>query len=126
MREIDVILVSEELIELCLVGAMRPLDLAVQLRRSRLDAGVADTAVFDVPLEPGLELVTAVGSDRLYPEGKLLDDVIDEVDRGCLGLLGVGLQRADPGRVVDDRILEASDLLPGLAGKGQKLHIDLE
>ena len=97
MREIDIILVSEELVELLLVGAMRPLDLAVQLRRSRLDVGVADTAVFDVSVELGLKFVSAVGTDRLYPEGKLLHDVIDEVDRIRLGMLGLDLQGADPG-----------------------------
>lgn len=52
--------------------------------------------------------------------------MVDKVDRIRLGMFGVDLQGADPGGIVDGRILEASDLLPGLAGKGQKLHVDLD
>lgn len=70
LREIDVVCASQELVELLLVGAVRPFDFAVQLGRSWFDVGVADATVFDVPVELGLELVPAVGSDRLYSEGE--------------------------------------------------------
>ena len=46
-----------------------------ELRASGLDVGVPDTAVLDMPVELGLELVAAVGADALDSEGELLDDV---------------------------------------------------
>lgn len=42
---------------------MGSFDLAVELRRSALDVGVAETLVFDVPVEPSLELTSVIGSD---------------------------------------------------------------
>ena len=59
---------------------MRPFNLSVELRASGLDIGVPDTAVLDVPVELGLELVAAIGADALDAEGELLDHVFDEVD----------------------------------------------
>jgi len=38
LLEIDIVFVGEELVELVLVGSVGSLDLAVQLRRARLDA----------------------------------------------------------------------------------------
>ncbi len=52
---------------------------------------MANAPILDIPVELGLELVPAVGSDRLYSEEEFLDDVIDEVDRGGLRMLGVNL-----------------------------------
>lgn len=69
--QVDVIGVVEELVELLLIGPMRPFDLSVELRGSRLDVGVPDAAVLDVPMELGLELVAAIGADALDAEGDL-------------------------------------------------------
>ena len=61
--QIYVILVTQQLIELLLVGAVGSFDLAVELRRSRFDIRMSDTQVFDMPMELRLELVTTIGSD---------------------------------------------------------------
>ncbi len=59
----------------------------------------------DMPVEERLELVAAVGSDGLDPEGELLDDVIDEVDGVGLRVTPVDLQRPNPRRIIDGRVL---------------------
>ena len=79
--EIDVVGVVEQLIELELVGQMRPLDLAVEVRARRLDVNVPDSEVLHVPVELGLKLVAVVRSHGLDPEREAVDDVVDEVDR---------------------------------------------
>ncbi len=60
LLEIDIALVAQELVELLLIGAMRSLDLAVELRRARFDVDVTDPLVGHIPVEQGLELVAAV------------------------------------------------------------------
>ena len=55
--QIDVILVAEELVELLLIGSVRPLYLAIELGRAWLDVSVTDALVFDVPVEFCLELM---------------------------------------------------------------------
>jgi hypothetical protein len=94
--QVDVIGVVEELIELLLVGPVRAFDLAVELRGSGLDIGVPDTAVLDVPMELGLELMATIGADALDAEGELLADVFDEVDGIGLVVAAVDLQSPDP------------------------------
>ncbi len=78
---------------------MGALDLAVQLRGSALDVGMADTLIFDMPVELGLELMPIVGPDFLDAERELFNDVIDEVDRVGLCVFVVDLERPDAGRV---------------------------
>ena len=73
---------------------MRPFNLAVELRASGLDVGVPDTAVLDMPVELGLELVAAVGADALDAEGELRDDVFDEVDG--IGLVVAACRPSEP------------------------------
>jgi len=46
----------EHAVELLVVDSMRPLDLAIQPWRGRLDVYVLDAAIQDVPVESGLEL----------------------------------------------------------------------
>ena len=75
--QIDVALVGEQLVELLAVGPVRSLDLSVEVRRARLDVGVADALVLDMPVEPGLELVAVarwegIAGDRLWPPAEPL------------------------------------------------------
>ena len=54
--------VGQQLVELLLVGPVRPLDLAIELRGAWLDVGMTDFLFLDVPMELGLELMAIVGS----------------------------------------------------------------
>ncbi len=105
---------------------MGAFDLAVQLRSSAFDVGMADALIFDVPVEPGLELMTIVGPDFLDAERELFDDVIDEVDRVGLCVFVVDLERPDAGGIVDRGILEPADLLAALASEGEELDVHLD
>ena len=79
--KVHIVGVCQELIELLLISAMRPLDLAVQLRRSWFDVGMANAHVFDMPVELGLEFMAIVRSHLADTEREFVDDGIDEVDR---------------------------------------------
>jgi hypothetical protein len=72
-------------VELFGVDAMRAVDFAVEPRCRRLDVGVADAAVQDVPVEDTLELGAVVGLNGLDPEGELLNYVV-EGWRQCLAV----------------------------------------
>jgi hypothetical protein len=82
--------VRQQLVELLLVGPVRPLDLAIELRGAWLDVGMTDALVLDVPMELGLELMAIVGSHLADPEGEPGNDVVDEGDRIGLGATGSG------------------------------------
>ena len=80
--------VRQQLVELLLVGPVRPLDLAIELRGAWLDVGMTDALVLDVPMELGLELMAIVGPHLADPEGEPGNDVVEEGDRigpGCAG-----------------------------------------
>ena len=79
--KVDIVGVSEELIELLLIRSVRSLDLAVQLRRRGFDVGVANAQVLNMPMELSLEFMTIVGSNLADSEREFFDDGIDEVDR---------------------------------------------
>ena len=68
LLEIDVVAIAEQLIELLLVGSMRPLDFAVELRSTWFDVDVLHAQVCDMPMEERLELVAAIGLDRAESE----------------------------------------------------------
>jgi len=87
--EIDGTFIAEKLVEILAVSSVRSLDFAVQLRCSASDIGVADTNILDVPVKLCLELVTAMSADFLYAEGKLLNDVVDKIDRIGLSMLDI-------------------------------------
>jgi hypothetical protein len=59
-------------------------DLAVEPRGARLDVGMADALVVEVPVEAGTEPGAVVGLDDLDPERELLSGIVDELDRGPL------------------------------------------
>ena len=74
----------EPAIELFAVDSVGSLHLSVEARRERTDVDVADAAVEHMPVELRLELRTVVGLDRFDVERELLQDVVDELDRGLL------------------------------------------
>jgi hypothetical protein len=85
---------------------------------------VADAAVEQVPVEGTLELGAVVGLDDLDPERELLEDVVEELDRGLLVVAWVDPQHADAGAVVDRGVLVV--LLPGAGKRFDELHVDLD
>ena len=68
--QIHIISVRQQLIEFLLVRAVGSLDLAVELRRPRLDIDMSDPLVLNVPVELSLEFVTPVGSERVQRQPK--------------------------------------------------------
>ena len=67
-----------------------------------------------------------VRPDRVDAEGELLDHVVDEVDRACLIVPRVDLQRANASRLIDRRALEAPDGTARLGLERQELQVDLD
>ena len=109
--QVNVAFICQQLIELFLIGPVGSLDLTVKLRTSRLDVNMSDPLVFDMPVELGLPLMAAVGAKGLDAEGKLLDDVVGEMDRVLLRMALVDLQRPYPSRIIDSCILVTLGLL---------------
>ena len=60
---------------------MRSFYFAVELRRARFDRDMPNALVFDMPVEQSLEFMTTICSDLLYTEWKLVDDIIDKMNR---------------------------------------------
>ena len=107
LHEIYIVPVGEPLVELILVGAVRSLDLPIELRCRRLDVNVFHAQVRDVPMEKSLELVATIGADRANPKRKLLHDIVDEVDGVGLRVATVDLECSNSRGVVDGRVLVA-------------------
>ena len=124
--KVYVVGVRQELIELLLVRSMRPLDLAIELRRTRFDVGVANTLILDVPVELGLELMAVVCPHLADPKGEPGNDVVDEGDRIGLGVPVVDLERPDAGRIINRGVLVALDRLAVLSPKDQELDVNLD
>ena len=101
LLEIDIILVGEQLVELVPVGLVGSFHLAIELRGPRFDVDVPDSLVGDVPVEPRLELVPSIGSDRVNPKWELLDHAIDEINRVLLIVTIVDFEGSNPGGVRD-------------------------
>ena len=124
--QVHVIGIVEELIEFLLVGPVRPFNLAVELRAYGPDVSVPDTAVLDVSVELGLELVAAVGPDALDAEGEFLDDVFDEVDSIGLVVTAVDFKSPDAGCIIDCGVLVALDDVASFAFEDEELDVDLD
>ena len=99
--EIRVAFVAQELIELLLVGAVRSLDLPVQLRGPGFDVDVADAVVGQMPVEERLELMATVRADGVNPKRELLNHRVYEGDGVLLRVAAVDAQGPDAGGVVD-------------------------
>ena len=119
--QIDVTFVTEELIKLLLIGLVGSFDFAAQLRCAALYVGVPDPEVVNMPMELGLEFVTIIGTDFTNAEWELFDDVVNEVNRICLGMLLVDLEGANFGCIVDCRVLEVTDLFAAFPYERQNL-----
>ena len=74
---------------------MRSFDLAIELRRARLDVSVADALVLDMPVKPGLDLMAVVGPDFLDAEWERANHVVNEIDGVGLGVSVVDPEGAD-------------------------------
>ena len=74
-----------------------------------------------------LELGAVVGLDDLDRERELLEDVVDELDRGLLVVAVVDPQDPDPGAVIDRGELVVLLAAGGAAGQRlDELHVDLD
>ena len=113
LLQIDIALVAQELIELLLIRAMGALDFPVQLWGVGLDVDVLDAVVREVPMKQRLELMAAVGAHRVNAGGNRPDHVVYEGDGVLLCVSPVDAERADPGGIIDRRVLVATDSLPG-------------
>jgi hypothetical protein len=119
----DAVLV-QELVELLVVNTMRALDLAIQVRASRLDVHVPNIQTLQVPVELRLKLSAVVRLHHVDAERQPVPDVVDESDGGALVARVVDLQHANPGAIVN-----GGELIEPLAGAGdplEELHVQLE
>lgn len=124
--EIDVAFVTEQLVKFLLIGTVRPLDFAVELWRASLDVGVSNALVLYMPMEFCLEFMAIVSSNFANTERKLLNDVVNEVDRVCLRVFVVDLKCPDTCCIVDCCVLEPADHLAAFPLKGQELDVYLD
>ena len=114
--------------ELLLIRAMGALDLPVQLWGAGLDVDVLDALVREVPMKQRLELMelmAAVCAHRVNAERKRPGHIVCEGDGVLLCGSLVDAERADPGGVIDRRVLLATDSLPGWLLEREELHVDL-
>jgi hypothetical protein len=98
-------------IELVLVRAVAPFDLAVGLRAPRGNPLVRDPEVVEVPSEVGAELRPVVGLDPFDGDREGSANLVDEVDRGLNGAVVIELQDTEPRRFVDGGELVEAPLL---------------
>lgn len=77
-------------------------------------------------VEVSLELMTAIGTNRVDSEREFLDDMVNEIDRILLGMSLVYLQRSNTGCIVDSGVLETTDSLSFSILKPQELDINLD
>src|SRR5262245_21918521 len=104
----DAVLV-EQLIELLVVNAMRPLDLSIEARRAWADVHVPDVESLEMPVKLRLKLATVVGLHDVHAEWESAEDLVDEQLGRALVARVVHFQDADPGAIVDGReLIEAS------------------
>ena len=89
--EINIIRVCQQLVKLGLICSVGTLDFAIQLWCLGFDVYMSHTLVFNMPMKPRLKLMTSIRSDRADPEGKLLDHVVQELDRTSLVMFGKDL-----------------------------------
>jgi len=75
---------AEQLVELLVVHAVRPLAFAVQMRCPRADVDMADVAGFRVPVELGLELGPVVGLYDVHAKRWSPQDFVCKLDRRLL------------------------------------------
>lgn len=79
-----------------------------------------------MPVELSLKFMAVICPDHFDPERKLIDDVIDKVDRVLLGMAGIDFQSPDAGGVINGCVLEAFDPMALFIFKEQKFNVDLD
>src|ERR1700730_17599770 len=70
----------EELVELLVVGAMRALNFAIEVRSPRADVDMANVQRLDVAMELRLKLRPVVGLNNVDAEWQPTQDLVDESD----------------------------------------------
>lgn len=85
--EIHIIGVGQQLVKLGLIRSMRPFGLAIELGGSWFDVDMLYALIFNMPMELGLKLMSAIGPYGADPEGKLIDHIIHELDGTILIVL---------------------------------------
>ena len=119
----DAVLV-EELVELLVVDPVRPLDLAVEMRRTRVDIDMPDVQAFDVGVEAGLEFGAIVGLNHADAERQATPDFVEELDGRPLIAGVIDLENPDPRAIVNRReLIEAG---PAPRDSLEKLHVELQ
>ena len=78
-----------------------------------------------MPVEFGLEFVAVVATNFADPELKLLDVMIDEIDRVGLGVLLVDLERPEARCIANGSIPEATNFIIARALEGEELDLHL-
>ena len=81
--------------------------------------------VFDMPVKLSLPLMSSIATNRMDAEWKLLDDVVDEIDRILLRMSLIDLQSSDPCRIINSRVLVATNFAILLRRQVQELYVDL-
>src|SRR5580765_4422386 len=76
----DAVLV-EELIELLVIDTVRPLDLAIEMRRPGPNVDMADVLRFQMPVKARLEFGAVVGLNHVDAKWESPQDVGNEADR---------------------------------------------
>jgi hypothetical protein len=114
----------EHAIELVGVDPVGSLDPAVEAGCGRLDVEVANALVQDMPVERRAELGAVVGLDQLDSEGKLLEGVVDKLDRGLLVEPVIDLEHPKTRAVVNGGELVV--LLSRAGDRRDELDVDLE
>lgn len=104
---------------------MRAFDLAIESWGAGFDVDMLHTQVLHMPVELGLEFMAVIGPDHFDPERKLIDNIIDKVDRVLLGMAGIDFQRPDSGGVIDRGVLKAFDPVSVFIFKEQEFDVDL-
>ena len=111
------------LVELLGIGLMAPFDFPVHLRAARRNVPVRDTEVGKMPSELWSERRTVIGLDFLNNEGKVILDLLEEIDGGLGVVVVVDAQHSESRRFVDSRKLIKA--LTRSSHAGNELHIQL-
>ena len=86
---------------------------------------MANTLIFDMPVEFRLELMAVVGSDFPDAEREILDDVVDKVDGAGLSVFLVDLERTNTRGVIDSSELKRANFLTVFSFESQELKVQL-
>ena len=119
--EINIAFVAEQLIEFLSIRPMRAFHFAVQLGRTALDIGVANSKILDMPMEFCLELMAIVRPDFSDAEWEFFNDMINEVDRVGLGVFLVNFQRPNPRCIIDSCMLKTAHFVTLFTFESQDL-----